>query len=64
MIGDRDPILRFVQPSIDALPESVPGLLGTTVLPGVGHWLQQEAPGPVNAIVLDFFARVFRAARG
>lgn len=64
VIGDRDPILRFVQPSIDALPECVPGLLGTTLLPGVGHWLQQEAPAAVNAIMLDFFARVFPARRG
>ena len=63
-IGDRDPILRFVQPSIEALPETVPGLLGTSVLPGVGHWLQQEVPDAINAIMLDFLARVFPAARG
>ncbi|MFK3888054.1 alpha/beta fold hydrolase [Sphingomonas sp. NPDC079357] len=61
IIGDRDPILPFVKPALDALPETVPGLLGTTVLPGVGHWVQQEASDAVNAVLIDFFDRTLRS---
>jgi pimeloyl-ACP methyl ester carboxylesterase len=62
IIGDRDPILPFVKPAIDALPQTVAGLRGTTVLPGVGHWIQQEASDAVNAVLLDFLAEVFPAS--
>jgi pimeloyl-ACP methyl ester carboxylesterase len=28
------------------------------VLPGCGHWTQQERPAEVNAALLDFLARI------
>ncbi|MBB6505016.1 pimeloyl-ACP methyl ester carboxylesterase [Sphingomonas endophytica] len=64
VIGDCDPILPAVRPAIDVLPQTVPGLRGTTMLPGVGHWLQQEASGAVNAVLIDFLARSFPATPG
>jgi len=27
---------------------------GTVLVDGAGHWVQQEAPGPVNAALIDF----------
>ncbi|MEY2469697.1 MAG: hypothetical protein QOF21_2395, partial [Actinomycetota bacterium] len=50
--GDRDPVLRFT--SLDNLKEAVPGLRGQHVLPGCGHWTQQERPAEVNRLLLDF----------
>ncbi|MEH3104671.1 MAG: alpha/beta hydrolase [Sphingomonas phyllosphaerae] len=61
IIGDRDPILPFVKPAIEALPQTVAGLRGTTTLPGVGHWLQQEASEAVNAVLLAFLAGAYPA---
>ena len=36
------------------LRESVPGLRQSLILPGCGHWTQQERPAEVNAALLDF----------
>ncbi|MEU6034152.1 alpha/beta hydrolase [Actinomadura sp. NPDC047616] len=33
---------------------SVPHLRRTVVLPGCGHWVQQERPDEVNAVLIDF----------
>lgn len=56
--GDRDGSTQL--PGMDQLIPNlkylVPGLTGTTVLPNVGHWTQQEAPGEVNAELLKFLA--------
>jgi len=54
--GEFDGVRRFV-PGVD-LYENAGGACadfrGTTIVPGVGHWVQQEAPGAVNA-ALDAF---------
>jgi pimeloyl-ACP methyl ester carboxylesterase len=54
--GDRDMVVAF--PGMDQLLANlkrlVPGLRGTLMLPGCGHWTQQERPGEVNAAILDF----------
>lgn len=52
--GDRDPVLRFT--NLDAIKDVVPGLRGTHLLPGIGHWTQQEAPADCNRLLLDFLA--------
>lgn len=53
--GDRDPVLQIVGPtSMDAMRASVPGLAGTHVIPGAGHFVQMEAAAEVNRIMLDF----------
>ena len=35
-----------------------PRLQGPVVLPGCGHWTQQERPAEVNAALLDFLAGI------
>jgi pimeloyl-ACP methyl ester carboxylesterase len=56
--GDRDLVVRF--PGMDqllpALPKFIPKLRRTLMLPGCGHWTQQERPDEVNAALLEFFA--------
>jgi pimeloyl-ACP methyl ester carboxylesterase len=54
--GDRDLALKVfpgVKP-VDLMAPHLPGLRGAHVLPGIGHWTQQEAPGPVTALLLDW----------
>jgi pimeloyl-ACP methyl ester carboxylesterase len=54
--GDRDLVVRF--PGMDQLLPNlarfVPGLRKTIMLPGCGHWTQQERPAEVNAAMLEF----------
>ncbi|WP_373302359.1 alpha/beta fold hydrolase [Streptomyces flaveus] len=35
-----------------------PHLHGPVMLPGRGHWTQQERPAEVNAALLDFLTRI------
>lgn len=56
--GERDPVRAFI-PGMDLYAE--PGIAcadfrGSTILPGVGHWVQQEAPDETNA-ALEAFVR-------
>ena len=54
--GDRDLVLAFPGAAdfIANLKNSVPGLRETIILPGCGHWTQQERPEAVNAALLGF----------
>ena len=50
--GERDPVLMMAPP--DAMDEWIPDLRGKVLLPGAGHWTQQERPAEVNAALVDF----------
>jgi pimeloyl-ACP methyl ester carboxylesterase len=54
--GDRDPVVSF--PGMDRLIPNlgtfVPQLRQTILLPGCGHWTQQERPADVNTAMIDF----------
>lgn len=52
--GERDAVVAMYRGTYDALGATVPGLRSNTLLPGVGHWVQQERPGEVNRLLLDF----------
>ncbi|HLL45069.1 MAG TPA: alpha/beta hydrolase [Longimicrobiaceae bacterium] len=56
LAGERDP--GFAMPGmrqiVDAMPALVPGLAGSHVLGGGGHWIQQEKPLEVNALLTSF----------
>jgi pimeloyl-ACP methyl ester carboxylesterase len=54
--GEHDLIAGNTPEAIAALPDAVPGLRSVQILPGAGHWLQQERPQEVNAALLDFLA--------
>ena len=54
--GERDLALKMF-PGVDPVALMAPhlsGLRGAHRLPGIGHWTQQEAPGPVTALLLDW----------
>jgi pimeloyl-ACP methyl ester carboxylesterase len=54
--GDHD--LVIAAPGMDQhlanLKQFVPTLRDVRILPGCGHWTQQERPSEVNAALLDF----------
>jgi pimeloyl-ACP methyl ester carboxylesterase len=50
--GDRDPVLSFVK--TDGLEAVVPRLTRSVILPGCGHWTQQERPDEVSAAIIEF----------
>jgi pimeloyl-ACP methyl ester carboxylesterase len=54
--GDRDLVVGFrgMEMILASLPRAVTNLRGALVLPGCGHWTQQERPAEVNAATLDF----------
>ncbi len=52
--GDLDSAYRFGDPELGDLREWVPGLRNIHIMPGIGHWTQQEAPEQVNAYLIDF----------
>src|SRR4051794_21664430 len=54
--GDKDGPTVWGQPSIDRFPVTLPKLHRSIILPGCGHWTQQERPDEVNAALLDFLA--------
>jgi pimeloyl-ACP methyl ester carboxylesterase len=58
LAGERDLVLAFrgMDQLLPALPRLVPNLRKTIVLPGCGHWTQQERPAEVNAAMLEFLA--------
>jgi pimeloyl-ACP methyl ester carboxylesterase len=56
MAGDRDFVLRSpgVEQLLANLKHFVPALHNIRMLPGCGHWTQQERPGEVNAAIIEF----------
>jgi pimeloyl-ACP methyl ester carboxylesterase len=54
--GDRDLVVRFpgMDQLIPNLAKFVPKLQRTVMLPGCGHWTQQERAAEVNTAMLEF----------
>jgi pimeloyl-ACP methyl ester carboxylesterase len=54
--GSRDGVLRFpaAKSQLDAYPTTLPGLRGSHILDGAGHWVQQERAGEVNRLLIEF----------
>ncbi len=50
--GTADPVLAFTR--ADRAAEIVSGPYRQVMIEGAGHWLQQERPDEVNAILLEF----------
>ena len=56
--GDRDPVLSMLGRGdlLQMMQAELPDLRGAHLLPGCGHWTQQERPEAVNALLLDWLA--------
>jgi pimeloyl-ACP methyl ester carboxylesterase len=56
--GERD-VVRAMVPGVDRFADPGSGCTdfrGSTIIPGIGHWVQQEAPDAVNAALDAFLA--------
>jgi pimeloyl-ACP methyl ester carboxylesterase len=58
--GERDPVLTFSAGVRlhDVMDGWYTDLRGKVIIPGAGHWIQQERPAEVNAALLEFLARI------
>jgi hypothetical protein len=56
--GTDDAVVKFAKPYVDNLEKIIPNLWKKVLLPGVGHWTEQEAPTEVNRLMLDFLVSV------
>ena len=56
--GERDDVLKFPtsQASIDKFGQTLPGLRGSHILAGAGHWIQRERADAVDTLLLEFLA--------
>ena len=52
--GDRDGPTIWGMRSIERFGETLPRLHRSIILPGCGHWTQQERPAEVNEALLEF----------
>ena len=56
VVGENDPVRHYAGRQEATLKDWVPKLTRMEVLPGAGHWIQQERAEAVNALLLDFLA--------
>ena len=61
--GTRDGVIAspMGRKALETLAESVPNLRDKVLIPGGGHWIQQERPAEVNAALLRFLAADYPA---
>jgi pimeloyl-ACP methyl ester carboxylesterase len=58
--GEHDSTRLWMGDAIDRQAEWLPALTGSHVIPDCGHWVQQERPEQVNALLLDFLQGLTR----
>ena len=56
--GREDGVIKGVmgKAALEQMPQTVPGLERLLLIDGAGHWIQQERPKEVTAVVLEFLA--------
>ncbi len=54
VVGENDPVRHYAGQHEAGLKDWLTDLRGQHVIPGAGHWLQQERPDEINALILDF----------
>jgi pimeloyl-ACP methyl ester carboxylesterase len=60
--GTDDLVYEFARAGVDNLEKSVPNLWRKVLLPGVGHWTEQEAPEDVKKNFIEFLQHFEKAA--
>lgn len=56
--GELDAVLLLYAEVLQSLESSMPRLRDKVLLPGAGHWVQQERPAEVNLHLLQFLAEL------
>ncbi len=52
--GELDGVIAFSRGAFDRLEQSMPNLKEKVLIPGAGHWIQQERPQEVNERMIHF----------
>ena len=52
--GELDDVILMMRQAYDNLEGNIPNLGKKVLLPGVGHWIQQERPGELNELLIGF----------
>jgi pimeloyl-ACP methyl ester carboxylesterase len=56
--GEADAVITMRRPAFEALERNVPRLTKKILLPGAGHWIQQERPADVSRLLVEFLRGV------
>jgi pimeloyl-ACP methyl ester carboxylesterase len=56
LTGELDPVRRFMP--VEAMDGWVSDLRARIIVPGAGHWVQQQSPQDVNKALLDFLGEL------
>ena len=56
VVGERDPVRHYSGQHEAGLNDRAPDLRMQIVMPGAGHWIQQERADEVNRLLLEFLA--------
>ena len=56
--GDKDGVIMLAADALKNMPNYVTNLQVNQLIPGIGHWTQQEAPEEVNSQMIDFLNSV------
>ena len=54
VVGERDPVRHYAGQHEAGLKDWVPDLRMQVVVPGAGHWIQQERADEVNRLLMEF----------
>ncbi|MGW8320928.1 MAG: alpha/beta fold hydrolase, partial [Thermodesulfobacteriota bacterium] len=57
MAGEEDGVITLYRHDVDHMEEAVPNLWKKVLVPGAGHWIQQERPKEVNEQLIEFLQR-------
>lgn len=64
IVGERDLIFTMYHGFIDTMPQILPDLRGAKVIPGAGHWVQQEAAEESSKLLIGFLKDVCAGGGG
>jgi len=56
--GEKDGVIMLASDALKNMPSYVTNLKVNQLIPGIGHWTQQEAPREVNSLMIDFLNSV------
>jgi pimeloyl-ACP methyl ester carboxylesterase len=52
--GELDGVIQMYRDAFDSLESTMPALSKKVLIPGAGHWVQQERPAEVNRLLIEF----------
>jgi len=57
LAGSEDGVIAFMRKAYDELEKAVPNLYQKELIPGAGHWIQQERPQAVSERMIHFLTQ-------